>query len=659
MRFDQSLRLTTALVLAFMAGSVLAETKSSNGQNLPSGPRKAPGEPMRVDPKGLSTSGMSVGSQTRSVIARRQLRLDDIKVRPTLKLGAATLDFEPFLKDPQAPFNIATRLKALPDAARVAEDKTDIVEVDQGLLVKSKLSYRIDGKTCANPQRRAQLAQAGAPCFARQTLAQKVAELSRSSSGRFIEDQEQRSTAARHLIGSTEQMDRELGKSITRLRQALADPQQRTDLIKRLGAAETARLEALSDSEIEDELVNSAEVTIETDLFIPREESFAPLGLSKTSQPVYDSPAMRRLAQSNLGIAPKAPVNLGLGPIVVLPSPPSDGKPSSGIGPAASKPMPSFVFLTGFTLGREHEWAKRITVTIDPCGGFWLDSCKISASVEPFARFSYGFGLRFPIEVSGTYSAKGALVRPDTAEFTMQLRPIDGGPAQYISTQLPSDQLFRAQELVAEVGAGAGVRYDAPILGSGEFSFELRKDLTDYLPGNLAGGQLAPPAPGGPAVPLFRGALTQLDLLGNQASFGIAGAKVHPAVAVDLESGGLSVKLTDLVSGQQQIVSSTEVNTVAVDKAGLSRISISDPIYNLYVVITPGVEAHTYLDLGVWSRTWQHAVWFPEISIELPPGGVDFACHADTVCNRVFEFQAWQQRPIDQRVKLPPVRIGN
>ena len=29
-------------------------------------------------------------------------------------------------------------------------------------------------------------------------------------------------------------------------------------------------------------------------------------------------------------------------------------------------------------------------------------------------------------------------------------------------------------------------------------------------------------------------------------------------------------------------------------------------------------------------------MWFPDVAITLPPGGVDFSCHAGTVCRRSY-----------------------
>ena len=63
-------------------------------------------------------------------------------------------------------------------------------------------------------------------------------------------------------------------------------------------------------------------------------------------------------------------------------------------------------------------------------------------------------------------------------------------------------------------------------------------------------------------------------------------------------------------------------------------------MYTLYFLVTPGVNAHVFIDVGVWGDSWDFPVWFPDIALELPPGGVDFACHAGTICRRDYFYTA-------------------
>ena len=72
----------------------------------------------------------------------------------------------------------------------------------------------------------------------------------------------------------------------------------------------------------------------------------------------------------------------------------------------------------------------------------------------------------------------------------------------------------------------------------------------------------------------------------------------------------------------------------------MSSFSIGAPVYNLYFIVTPGVNANVFIDVGVWGDSWNFPVWFPDIAIELPPGGIDFACHAGTICRRDYFYTA-------------------
>jgi hypothetical protein len=44
-----------------------------------------------------------------------------------------------------------------------------------------------------------------------------------------------------------------------------------------------------------------------------------------------------------------------------------------------------------------------------------------------------------------------------------------------------------------------------------------------------------------------------------------------------------------------------------------------------------------FVDVAVWSDQWAWPVLFPQLAISLPPGGLNFSCHANTTC--VIDFQ--------------------
>ena len=64
------------------------------------------------------------------------------------------------LNNPKALFNVAQRLRTLPQSVEVREDATQISEVDQGLVIDHVLTYRILPGQCADSNAQAQLARA-------------------------------------------------------------------------------------------------------------------------------------------------------------------------------------------------------------------------------------------------------------------------------------------------------------------------------------------------------------------------------------------------------------------------------------------------------------------------------------------------------------------
>ena len=203
-----------------------------------------------------------------------------------------------------------------------------------------------------------------------------------------------------------------------------------------------------------------------------------------------------------------------------------------------------------------------------------------------------------------------------------------------------SSQIFRGQEFVAELGAFAGYDYKLPVIGSGSKTLSAEINLAKMLPAPYTNGHFTPPMPGTTSgeIPFV---FSSVDLLMGYGNWGAAGVLVHPAVKVGLHSDSLRMTLHDNVAGTDQpIVSGTRMR-LGVDPARKqSNFWIGDPVYNLGFIVTPGVDAHAFIDVGVWSNHWHFPVWFPDIAIRLPPGGIDFSCHAETICRRDYAFNA-------------------
>lgn len=564
---------------------------------------------------------------------RRRLSLQSVRAQPVIALAQGEADMRPVLQNPGAPVNLAQRLRAAPQLAKVEADSFEVIEIPQGFVVRQNLAYRLTPGACGTSDRRRAIAEKGVQCFVRK--------------GPGTND----SAAADERV--------QIGRDIAQLRAKLADPVQRAQIAAQVGAGEVARLEALDDQALEAEIVNTAEVAIEEVMFVPNGEA---QDLRLKAYPGFG--AVARQAGGGRLASPSAPQRSSLPPaqrrgpesLRTQPGPiqgATDFRAAEPLNISEDIPVDREIYLTGFTLGRAYEWRRRVSVTIAWC----ITGCRRTYYVEPYAGFSYGFGLRFPVRMQGTYQYRHRN-GVERAAFVPQFVPINGSVQDYSRAGIAGSQLFDGQELVAEATAYSGLVYKLPYGKQGNLSlFDVGIDLTDRLPAPFSHGQFVPPAPGEPTASIVR-TFDSVDLLLNRGDFGVAGARVHPAIKLRLESGGLSFDLRDKIAGSRQVMKrSGQAYPLAVNARHVSRFSVGDPVYNLAFVVTPGLVGRAFVDVSLWSNHWDWPVWFPELTVRLPPDGIDFTCHRDTVCNHDYRLQAeYWQSPV--RVNPPPRRTN-
>jgi hypothetical protein len=101
----------------------------------------------------------------------------------------------------------------------------------------------------------------------------------------------------------------------------------------------------------------------------------------------------------------------------------------------------------------------------------------------------------------------------------------------------------------------------------------------------------------------------------------------------------MSLTLKDSDGQSYPLTSNGQLVNVAVDPSDKSSsFTVGDPVYTLGFNVTPGITARLFIDLAVWSNNWDWTIWFPQLAVDLPPGGVKFACHEGTICTRKFRF---------------------
>ncbi|WP_428627256.1 hypothetical protein [Sphingopyxis sp.] len=534
------------------------------------------------------------GDMIKTLPVARQLSGAQLRANPTIKVGKTRLDFRKMLDNPKALINVADRLGDIPDLVDVRPGQLTAFEVGKGVVVRDFLSYSFKSGACTSERNRARIAATGITCFTRSTPAEIDNSYARAGSLRFVRDPIKRAQALAQAKAERNQVGQDIDQEVAGFRARLADPAMRAELVTAVGDAEVARLEALDDTSLAGELINSSDNLIEQIFYVPT-----------------DAPA----------------------PEPATPAPPPAPKVEDV---SASYPLGTYTYLAGFTLGRDFEWSQGVQTTIKWC----LVGCKKTYYAKVSAGFGYQFGLRFPIQLSGTYDY-ALKAGAQSATVTTQIATINGSAADYISTKLPANLVYDGKELVAGFNAHAGVAAKLPIIGQlGPIDIPLLDyDLTTLLPGDFANGQFKPPEPGkaGPSAPFI---LEQLDLLGGRGNFGVLGAQVFPAVDIRMDSTLLSLSLTDkFAPNKAPFTLSAGATTVPLAlKNGATEFIIGNPQYGIQFTLTPGLNARLFIDLAVWGAKVDWPVWFPQLAVTVPSDGLKFECHEGTVCSQEFRF---------------------
>ena len=539
----------------------------------------------------------SADTVVQALPAIRRLSAKELRSNSRIVVGRTRVDFRPLLENPKALLNIASRMRAKPQLLEVRADEFEAREIAQGLAIRNILTYRLKPGACSTAARRAEVAATGINCYAPQSPAQRAAAFANPKDARYVADPGERAKALAAAQSQAAVQAADIEQSVAALRQRLANSAQRAELVAALGSAEVDRLAALDNSALTGEMVNTSETKIEQVAFVPKDDK------------VDQAPAPANAPN------PTAP-----------PKPPADVDVAYDIG--------QHVFLTGFTLGRDYEWRQRVETTIAWC----LLGCKKTYYAEVWAGFGYAFGLRFPLRLGGSFRyqrVNGA----QSAAVTTSLATIDGTANDYLASGLSPGRTYDGKEFVAQIEAWAGFKAKLPlhpVFAPPEL--RLKVDFTDYLGSPYAGGQMKPPMPGKPS-PAYTQIFDQVDLIGGRANLGIVGAKVFPAVKVELVSNEMGATLRDRINGNTVTLPRADPIALAISPAdGSSSFVVEKPVYNIGFLITPGLNARLFIDLAVWGTHYDWPVWLPQLAIEVPKGGVTFACHADTVCAREFRY---------------------
>ena len=94
----------------------------------------APPEASRPIPTSVTLQGGSHADIMRRLRVIRQIPVASVRSNHTLSLGRARINFGPVFDNPHALFNVAQRLRSIPQHVELLADQSELVEVEQGLL---------------------------------------------------------------------------------------------------------------------------------------------------------------------------------------------------------------------------------------------------------------------------------------------------------------------------------------------------------------------------------------------------------------------------------------------------------------------------------------------------------------------------------------------
>ena len=567
----------------------------------------------------------------------RTYALSDLRTNSQVTLGVARLNFHPMLENPRALFNVAQKLRAMPQHVQLKEESSEISEVEQGLVIHHILTYQILPAKCSDSGARAQLASAGIECFTRGSTSERVAEFSSPGSPRYVADPQKRQAAIAAFQRNSALSTADVSKHIADLRKALADPTQRAAITAQVGQAEAARMDSLTDDQLKEELINSSVQHFEETMFVPKVESTEsvhpehPLSIAASQAEMAAAKQLLSKGVPEHGASPSNFPKL----LKVVPSHPVGLTKTPEADKVADVDLGTNIFLTGFTLGHMvYEWKWSAETTINWC----VVGCSSTYGVYLNAGLGYGLGLRFPIQTQLKYHAVVHANNSAEAKVTANFKPIQGTDDDFLSAGISPDQLFDAQELVAQLDAYWGYSVNLPLL-SQSHEDHFGGNIADELPPAYDHGHFLPPAPGVPVF--FPNVVDNADILLGLLNYGVVGAQLFPAVDLSLFSNKLQFTLNDeILNRQTSVTSSGQTVPLGVGSTTVgsqSHFSFGYPVYNLEFGLTPGLSPRIFVDIDVWSDHWDWPIWFPQLTVDFPPNGVDFGFHAGTTC--VLDFQ--------------------
>ena len=252
---------------------------------------------------------------------KRQIPFASIKSNRVVQIGDMRLNMTPLLENPKSLPNVAQKLRSIPALVQAVADDTQIHEVEQGLLIHHVMSYQIKHGVCNDTAQRVQLVQTGVHCATQLNDISRAFAFANKGDAHYVADPIKREQKLALAKQQSESARATIDQYAADFRVTLKDPAQRAKIDAEIGPATAAKLDALNDDQLKTELINTGETKIEQTMFVPKTEALNATLFKKFN---LIEPAPHHLPKINQDVV-------------------------------ISHDLPPFVFLTGFTLGRDYE----------------------------------------------------------------------------------------------------------------------------------------------------------------------------------------------------------------------------------------------------------------------------------------------------------------
>ncbi len=173
---------------------------------------------LKVRPSAVTLRPGSYADISKTLPGRKSFTGAALRSAQPSMIGKLRIDFRPILNDPKSLPNVAQRLRRMPQLVQLRGDVVEAMEIQQGLVIRSVLTYNLRPGACRDGVRRAQIAAAGIRCFTPTPDAQRWAGYANPSDPRYVADPVMRAQAVAQAKQQSVQITADIAQSVGNFR---------------------------------------------------------------------------------------------------------------------------------------------------------------------------------------------------------------------------------------------------------------------------------------------------------------------------------------------------------------------------------------------------------------------------------------------------------